>query len=233
MSEIIFLTIGFVTRTAVLTLLLWIMIRFQKLNYNFPGLLGSAALASALDMITYSGFGLGHYLALPVLYLCIWKVTGASLMPDAIFTVVVAYALMFAVKMLLLTALMPDIHPLADPDRLEPRLAMAMTNHPRVFPAVPLAAAVTNHPAATSAPAATPTKSADDWLKDVAVKGATENGSKSMLIISVNKKTYTLVMDDPTLVQMAGGSCQIRLISVSAPWATVEVNGEAAYLRIP
>ena len=94
MGDITILIIEYAARTVVLTLLLWLMVKLQKLNYFFLGLLGSAAVACALDTIPY----VGHYLAVPVLYLCIWKITQASLMPDAVFTVVVSYALMFAVK---------------------------------------------------------------------------------------------------------------------------------------
>src|ERR1039457_439552 len=94
------LIIEYAARTAVLTLLLCGMVKIQKLNFFFPGLLVSAAIACALDTIPC----FGHYLAVPILYLCIWKVTGASLMPDAVFTVVISYALMFAVNVLLFTA---------------------------------------------------------------------------------------------------------------------------------
>ncbi|HEX9046505.1 MAG TPA: hypothetical protein VF988_05715, partial [Verrucomicrobiae bacterium] len=109
LGDIVAFVIGYVARTGLLTLLLWLMIKLQKLNYTFLGVLGSAALASLLDSIPY----VGHYFAVPVLYLCIWKVTQASLMPDAVFTVAVSYALMFAVNVLLFTALIGDLRPSA------------------------------------------------------------------------------------------------------------------------
>ena len=73
---------------------------------------------------------------------------------------------------------------------------------------------------------------AEEWLKNVSVKGSTENGDKSMLLISVNKKSYTLMAGEPVLVRMEKGACHMRLIEVSEPWAILEVNGETAYLRI-
>jgi hypothetical protein len=202
------------------------MVEVQKLNYSFTGLLGSAALASAFDMIPL----FGHYLAVPTLYLCIWKVTRASLMPDAIFTVGVSYALMFLVRILLLTALMPDIHlhPTANSDPDEPRSSIFMNSHAPDQAGTPPAAK-------KPVPATTftgPAKSADDWLRGVIVKGVTENARKSMLLISASDKMYEVGMSAPVPVLTASGACHIKLVNVSETWATVEVNGEQAYLRI-
>lgn len=231
MGDLTILIVEYLARTAILTLLLWVMVKLQKLDYFFLGLLGSAALACALDTIPY----FGHYLAVPVLYFCIWKVTHASLMPDAVFTVVVAYALMFAVKVLLFTALIGDLRtPVGDEPADELPPVPASTNTAPPNPA-PLPVKATNHIVipATNPPQATAIKSADEWLKDVTVKGVTQNGGKSMLVISAGKKNYTLATGELTSVQTPGGPCHIRLMNVSETWATVEVEGEAAYLRIP
>ena len=228
MGHTTILIIDYAARTALLTLLLCAMVKIQKLNFFFPGLLASAIIACALDTIPY----FGHYLAVPVLYLCIWKVTGASLMPDAVFTVVVSYALMFAVNVLLFTALIGDLRPAVKTSEI------SKTNHAAtvVKPATPI---ITPPPAtnqivtnASASPAKTNLKSADDFLKEVTVKGVTENGDKSMLVIRANKKIYTLMMGEQTLVQTTSGPCHIRLVNVGETWATVEVNGEKTYLRV-
>jgi len=209
------LTIAYVSRLVLLTFLLWIMIKLQKLNYNLLGLLGAAALGSALDMIPY----FGHYLAVPVLYLCIWKVTQCSLMPDAIFTVVVAYALMFAVEVMLITGLTPSLSRSSTPsDEPEPPVAVAPATVPE--------------PADQSDDNAPAKKAADEWLKGVTIKGTTENGAHSMILISVNQKSYTLVTDSQTTVHTTNGTCRMRLVNVSEPWAIIEVNGEKGYLRL-
>jgi hypothetical protein len=210
------LLISYAARTLVLTLLLWIMVKLQKLDYFFLGLLGSAALASALDMIPYCG----HYLAVPVLYLCIWKVTHASLMPDAVFTVAVAYALMFAVRVFLLMAILPPIHPLTAAES----------------PFVPQPARMAEAPSFVVAPepkkAPVIHKSADDWVKEIVFKGATENGKKSILLISASTNFYQLAINELATVQTSSGSCQVRLVNLSENWATLEVNGELAYMRL-
>jgi hypothetical protein len=69
-AKILILAIEFLIHGGILLALLWIMIKLQKLDYHFLGLLGSAALAGGLDMIPH----FGHMLAVPVLYFCIWKV---------------------------------------------------------------------------------------------------------------------------------------------------------------
>jgi hypothetical protein len=214
------LLISFAARAIVLTLLLWLMIKLQKLDYNFPGLLGSAALASALDMIPY----FGHYLAVAILYLCVWKVTHASLMPDAVFTVAVAYALMLAANLFLFPFILPPLYqavsgaaPLAPDDDSTTEAASGSTNAP-----------TTNNPTL----AAEASKSTNDWLNEITFKGATENGEKSTLLIAANKTLVSLEMNHLTVVRTASGSCKMRLLQVSDGWATLDINGETNYLKL-
>lgn len=104
--------IEFALQTAILLGLLWGMIKIQKLDqhtaYRFLWLLGSAALATGLDMIPYAG----HYLAVSALLLCIKKTTGAPYV-DVLFTVAISYALMFGVNLFILGSLMGDLRPSA------------------------------------------------------------------------------------------------------------------------
>lgn len=228
MGDSLILIIEYAARTAVLTLLLCVMVKIQKLNFFFPGLLVSAAIACGLDTIPY----FGHYLAVPVLYLCIWKVTGASLMPDAVFTVVIAYALMFAVKVLLFTALVGDLRASSSSHESNGIPYAVAAVKPATPGVAPLPVANQNAQNVPASPVKKNSKSADEILKDVTVKGVTRNGDKSMLLISANKKTYELVTGEQTSVQTTNGTCHLRLVGVSETWATVEVNGEAAYLHL-
>ena len=108
LTDLPFLAIEFVARTVILLGLLWMMIKIQKLDqqfdYRFLGLAGAAALASGLDMIPY----VGHPFAVPVLLVCIKKVTHADYI-DALFTIAIAYALMFCVNLFILGSLMGDL----------------------------------------------------------------------------------------------------------------------------
>lgn len=242
MSVIVALIIGFAIRAALLTLLLWVMIKLQKLDYFFVGVLVSAALACGLDMVPY----VGHYVAVLVLYFCIWKVTRARLFPQAVLTVAVPCAAVFALNLIWLNAFIGDLQPgqvlhlqrAPHPATLAAKPSPPAQQSPRTSSAAAAApmAHLTNSPAAIPAKAAaqTQTNSFEELLKNVLVEGATQNGDKSMLVIKANKKTYTLVMDEQTDVPLlTNGPCKMRLLSLEGDWATVSVNGQAAYLRVP
>jgi hypothetical protein len=108
-EKLIAFGIGFGVETVFLVLGLWIMIKIQKLDYSFLGLLGSAALGASLDMIPYAG----HALAVIALYLSLRLVTRADLFPDVAFTVGVAYALVFCMNLFVLGAMMGDLRAVA------------------------------------------------------------------------------------------------------------------------
>src|SRR4051794_30865695 len=84
------LCIALVCRVILLAISLLILLRMQDLNYNLPGLIASAVLASGFDMIPF----VGHYMAVSVLLLCVLKLTRAHFI-DVRFTVVVSFAVMF------------------------------------------------------------------------------------------------------------------------------------------
>lgn len=108
LAELLFQFIEFAVRTAVLLGLLWVMIKLQRFNrkyeYRFRRLLLAAALASALDMIPHAG----HFLAFPVLWVGVKKVTRADYV-ETLLTVAVSGALVFSGNRLLLKPLMGDV----------------------------------------------------------------------------------------------------------------------------
>jgi hypothetical protein len=228
MADITRLIIEFAVRTTVLTALLCGMVKIQKLNFFFPGLLVSAVIACVVDALPH----FGHFLAVPALFLCVWKVTGARPLPDVTIAVLIPYLLMFGVNVLLFTGRTGAVPPAVTikaivKTNLPPAVVKPLT--PALIPPPSTNLAVTNVPVN---PAKTNLHSADEILKDFAVKGVTRNGDKSMLVIHVNKRTYTIEMGEPALVQTTSGPCQIRLVNLGESWATVQVNGEAAYLRV-
>src|SRR5437867_7053545 len=102
--EVLIYAIPFLIKTSFLSLALWVMVKIQKFQYNLPGLLGSAALASALDMVPY----FGHFIAVPALYVCLMKVTREDL-SGVIFTGGISYALVFVMNLFLIGALMGSL----------------------------------------------------------------------------------------------------------------------------
>ncbi len=105
LAEFLLRFIGFAVRTVVLLILLGVMVKLQRFNrkyeYRFWKLAGAAALASALDMVPYAG----HFLAVPVLWVGVKKVTHADYF-ETLFTMGIAYTLVFAGNHLLLGPLM-------------------------------------------------------------------------------------------------------------------------------
>jgi hypothetical protein len=129
------LGLGFAGQTVFLTIALWIMLKMQSFDRNIFGLIGASALACAIDHIPYVGW----YVSAVVLLLCVTKLIHARTFTDAIFTVVIAYAITFAFNMFVITSLMADLRPSA---KVRARIAEAITAR---------AAAQTNELAATNA----------------------------------------------------------------------------------
>ena len=99
----------FAVRTAILVSLLWVVNKLQKLNqrfkYPFLKLMGAAALASGLDMVPY----VGHFLAVPVLLVCVKKVTRVDYV-EALLAVAIAYALVIGLNLFLLGSFLSNLH---------------------------------------------------------------------------------------------------------------------------
>ncbi|HWY32453.1 MAG TPA: hypothetical protein VNX46_16945 [Candidatus Acidoferrum sp.] len=213
MSEIIFYGVEFLFHSALLMAMLWIMIKCQDMNYNFLGLLGTAAAGGALDMIPY----VGHAFAVVTMYFCIVKMTRASMFPDASFTVAVSYALMFAVKMLTFTYLIGDLRP-ASMDRVN--LTSDDPPPPRIAAAVP--------PANLPPPAPKDNAIADGFVRQFVIKGATRNGDKSSAIINFAGRTFTVFQGDTFSLPVDDKMVQVTLSNVDSQRLTFSINGEIA-----
>jgi hypothetical protein len=214
--NILVLAVEFLIHGTILLALLWIMIKLQKLDYNFPGLLGSAALAGGLDMIPH----FGHMLAVPVLYLCVWKVTRSSLFPDAAFTVVISYALMFGANLFIMGALMGDLRP-SDKGAAEDEA-------PSQEAASGTSLAATNKPsqeAANNQSPAADAKTAEAIAKQFLVKGVTRNSDKSAVTILSGKKTYTIFLGQLVSVQTDDGLVSVRFTDLGADWVALNIRG--------
>jgi hypothetical protein len=215
--EILILGIEFLIHSVILFALLWIMIKLQKLDYNFLGLLGSAALAGALDMIPH----FGHMLAVPVLYLCIWKVTQSSLFPDAAFTVMISYALMFGVNLFIIGSLMGDLRP-SDKNIGEDESStqeLAGESQP---------VAVTNKPAQDAASNQLHTsdaKQAEEIAKQFSIKGVTRNSDKSAVTLQSGKKIYTIFLGQLISVQTDDGLVSVRFTDLGKDWVVLNIRG--------
>ena len=248
----------FLFRLALLTGTLLVMLRTQSLNYEFPPLLGSAALASACDMIPF----VGHPLAVVVLTLCVLKMTQAHFI-DVRFTVAISYAVMFLIKMLVLSSLPTPVmarvpvgkslgamlHPETDPAdeqalaEFNPQAASKATNAPQdatlktaATNQIPVTAASTNVPAGSGSvaarqdgkPVAPGEKSAEAIAKIFSLKGIVSH----MAIIKAGTRTYTLQVGETAKVTTADQVVDFSLAEVSADGAVLNVGGTRVQLHL-
>jgi len=231
--ETLVLFIEFIVQTAFLFAALWIMIKVQKLDYNFPGLLGSAALACAVDSILNLIFGhwfgpLATYFSAPffliVLYVCLKKLTHADHV-DVIFTMCVGGALRFGMNLWLIGVLMGDLRPSArNSDEFDTSTPPLETN------AVRQIAVNTNAPApgAPARPAAQPKPGqlVEAATNLFSVKGIARNGSNSAVTIQTGKRTYTISLGESALTQTAKGPVSVRFKELGDGWVVLAIDGK-------
>jgi hypothetical protein len=103
--DLAFTIAGSAVSVVVLAILLWLVLRVQKLKTPVWKILFSALLTTGLGLIPFAGIALG-YVALLV---CIWKLCDADLFPDTFFTASITNALVFCFNLFLLGAAMGDL----------------------------------------------------------------------------------------------------------------------------
>lgn len=212
---LIALAITFPFRFVALLVFLIIMIKIQKFDFAWLPLLGATLLATVLDTIPL----VGHFLAVPVLYFCIWKITNSSLYPDAAFTVGLSYALVRCVAYILLAyAPMPNgIHPKPqkyDLASLAPSPGLQATNEvAEADPAPQPQAPVVNVPD-------------NKTTANISVKGVSRDASGAMVTIQCNSKVYTISSDEGTPVSTDNGIVTVRVLAADDKNVTLDVGGQ-------
>jgi hypothetical protein len=242
-----------VAKWLIYTSLLWLMIKIQKMQFNWLGLLGSSAAATALGYIPV----VGPYVGWAVLVLCLWKVTHADIAPDVLFTVSIAGALMFCVNLFVLGALMGDLsigrfasesHEFDESDTelasdsdamddelddAEPapapkqRIASAPTallSRTNTPPARPIAAAV---PVAVSKPAPSSTgnvRNASSLPAKLSLKGLSVTTAQRTAMIASGKEIHTLAVGDLFSVASPKGTLLLRCEEITAREVILALN---------
>lgn len=237
----------FAIQTTFLTAALWIMIKIQKLNYNFLGLLGSAGLTTLVEMVLdhFLGVYMSSPIVVAVLCLCIAKLTRSEHV-DVIFTVAVGYALMFGMNLWLMGALLGDLRPSArnaetvdavEELRVEAR---SISNAPTALrPVTPPASS--NLPAVrTSAATADSTKldqgtsptPAAEIARDFTVKGISRNSRESSIMIHTGIKTYTLLLGESRSVKTRQGEVTLKFTELGKDFVVMDINGQPARISL-
>jgi hypothetical protein len=254
------LAIEFAVQTAFLALALWVMLKVQKLHWNIPGLLGSAALSSGLDFIPY----VGHYISAAVLLLCIAKLSRPDSYTDVLFTVVIAYALMFCMNLFLVGTMMDEMKPLMQvkADSEEPSgdipsdeilnqtnqataatapavktgektgPAETATNQTTVAQATENAAAVPMTPPDIKTNEVKAPLSAREIVSQFKLKGVSKGAREILAMISTGKTIETIGRGDSIQVQTAKGKVAAHCEKVSEHEVVMNVEGEKVTLQL-
>jgi hypothetical protein len=152
-------------------------------------------------------------------------VTGAEYI-DVKFTVVVGYALMFAVNMFLLGALLPDLRPSAR-EAKNHRIREEMV-HKDDTAEPPGAGAGTNTTATVIEPAV---KSPQAPLPKLSVKSLIRNGTRSCVTLQSEKDTRTIFLGDSELVQTTNGPCNVHFDGLTDEFVLLSVGEQK--LKLP
>ncbi|MCX7722210.1 MAG: hypothetical protein N2379_04010 [Verrucomicrobiae bacterium] len=237
--------IEFVVQTAFLFTALLVMIKLQKLNYRLLPLAGAAALASALDMIP----AVGHFIAVGALLLCIWKITESEYV-DVAFTVFVGYALTFGMNLFLLSALIGDLRPSAQPDEAELACSALVAEYQAdasdsssaftETDPIPDGATASgaNEPRAGAISSnvngvdSSTTGTAADAANEIRLKGLIQNAAKPALLVDTGVKTYTLVLGETATVRTPRGQARICFEELAGKQVLLKIDGKPVRLSL-
>jgi hypothetical protein len=222
-SNILIYGIEFAVQFAFLVAALWIMLKLQKLEYNVPGLLGAAALASAIDMIPF----VGHPVAVGVLLFCMMKVTRSDYV-DVMFTVFVGYALMFGMNLFLLGALLGDLRPSArESDGMEAMEQYDQETEPdeAMVPDEPDAKPPPAPASSSKAAEEASTKEQPSTASGFSLKGLTKNAQNSVAMVHTGTKTYTIGVGETLSMDTPKGKVSVKLETVNDNSVVLSIGG--------
>lgn len=251
------LGVYFLSRFILLSASLWILLKTQDLQYNIPGMLGSAALASAFDMIPF----VGHYAAVGSLLFCVLKMTHSHFV-DVRFTVAISYAVMFLMQMLILSAAPVQLGVYARSPKVARALGMSDTTDETRVTAVPSknpddtdtdeasqksAPTPTNTTVTASKPEVVPatkpdvasaakpatapaTKPTADLSRNFSLKGVMKEAG--LVIISNGKKSYTVGLGETVAMDTGSSKVDVSVASIADTSAVIKIDGVPTTLQV-
>jgi hypothetical protein len=227
-----------VVKWLVYTALLWGMIKVQKMQYNLLGLLGSSALATLINFIPV----VGCYLSWAVLVLCLWKVTHSDIVPDVLFTVGIAGAIMFCLNLWAFAALMGDLRPGLQADSEDAGPAFAEIVEEDDAPAKPVAApkpAPEPSRQSGSSPVGKLTDSVSRLIRSatpgpapatsnlshgLVLKGVVLQASQPSAMLMAGNKYYTIQAGEELVIPAANTNLKVRCNSIDRSLVSLTLN---------
>ncbi len=202
------LAVSFVFRSLVLLGCMWGLIHVQKLYYQKWPLVGAAFLGGAIDTVPL----VGHFIAVPALYLCVWKITRSSLYPDATFTVGISYALVRCLSWIIAAYIPFNFHPKASPDPYDFNFNDNTNSPPMAHAQAPRPVQHTND---TAQPDPQEKKLANKVWTAISIKGVIQAANGSLVTIQYHAKDYTLSPDEGVVLSIDNDVVPVRLMKVS------------------
>jgi hypothetical protein len=222
---LVFLAVGFFIRAVALFAFLLMMIKIQKFDFAWLPLIGSTLLASALDLIPI----VGHFIAVPVLYICIWKSVRCDNFKDATFTVLLSYAFVRCLTLILLAYAPASIIPRVPHNNFasDPtvQFAVVQPTHDVAPQAEPAANPPSEPGVATQTAAATPDNSTVP-TPAISIKGVIRSTTGAMVTIQCGKKDYMLSQDEGVTVSTDQGMVPVHFVEASGNEVTLSVDGQ-------
>lgn len=211
----IFLAIGlgvaWAFRFVLLMAGLLIMIKVQKFDFAWLPLIGSAALASALDLIPLAG----HFIAVPVLYLCVWKSVRCDSYKDATFTVGISYALVRCATWILAAYTFTGFHPKTAQNNFDDDTnLMAFAEAQSTNQTVP-----TESPPVDDA-------SNNKTVANISIRGFSRGAGGAMVTFQYGVKDYTLSLGEGMTISTDNGMMRVHFLEAGAHDITLDVDGQ-------
>jgi hypothetical protein len=231
-AEILWCVIEGSVRFVLYTIILWIMIKIQRFNYNWPGLLFVSALSIAISYVPEVGL----YLTFPVLIGGLHAVTGASIAPDILFTVGITRALMFAIHLFVLGGLMGDLRPdlNASARTNDEGIEMAEEEESEESEPEPLEPPKPVKPPTPSGPTYALARSSHPKAKDLTVRGVTLNSTRSMVIVGSGRNFHTISTGECFQVKGTKAPTTIRCDEITKSFVLLTIDGtDQVKLRVP
>ena len=207
-----------------LLLALWLLTKIQRFRYKFPALLGSAALATGLDMIPF----VGHYLAVPVLLFCLRRATREGF-TNVAFTVGISYALVFGMNLFLLGSLLGDLRWSARASHKHETVAQEEPTQAPAGPPGQNAKPDKIFLPMPAQPVVQPKKPA--VANGFSLKGISTGASNATAIVFTGVKTYTIALGETFPMDTANGRVSVSLRNITESSASLIVAGEPVELN--
>lgn len=218
----------FVARWILFTIVIWGLLRVQKLNYTWPGLLLTTALGSVAYFIPL-GF-VAAAAAFVIVYIGLKIVTQAE-HTDLMFSIVISNAIMYVASLWLITAFLPDLKTMRE---------AVNGNEERQLAAIPDYAGMMNKASNTFANAASrgnpdqaPAKTGSKFTPSTIIakaaglrlKGITMMRGGGLAMIQSDGRTESIGVKESITVKASSGIVRFTCQSITTNRVTLVLQG--------